>query len=74
MDFLLVQAKLRALAGSDVDALARAAATFERQLRKRTIDEAAGWFGLATVRNAQRDPERAREALAEARNGLAPTR
>ncbi len=67
MDFLLVQAKLRALAGSDVDALARAAATFERQLRKRTIDEAAGWFGLATVRNAQRDPERAREALAEAR-------
>jgi predicted Zn-dependent protease len=67
VEFLLVQARLRALAGSDVDALARAAATFDRQLRNRTIDETAGWFGLATVRNAQRDPARAREALAEAR-------
>jgi predicted Zn-dependent protease len=66
-EFLLVQARLRALANIDVDGLARAAASFERQLRNRTIDEAAGWFGLATVHNAQRRPDAAREALAKVR-------
>ena len=66
-EFLLVQARLRALASTDVDGLARAAASFERQLRNRTIDEAAGWFGLATVHNAQRRLDAARDALAKAR-------
>ncbi|MCM5570659.1 M48 family metalloprotease [Burkholderiaceae bacterium FT117] len=71
-EFLLVQARLRALADGSVDALARAAATFERQLRNRTVNEAAGWFGLATVRNAQRDPDGARAALAEVRSRIGP--
>lgn len=66
-EFLLVQARLRALADPDVDGLARAAASFERQLRNRSVNEAAGWFGLATVRNAQRNPDAAREALAKTR-------
>ncbi|MFA7667437.1 MAG: M48 family metalloprotease, partial [Burkholderiaceae bacterium] len=66
-EFLLVQARLRALADTSVDGLARAATGFERQLRNRTGDPAAGWFGLAAVRNAQRDPVAARQALARAR-------
>jgi predicted Zn-dependent protease len=67
LEFRLVQARLRALADTSVDGLSRAASDFERQLRNRTIDEAAGWFGLATIRTAQRDPQRARKALDETR-------
>jgi predicted Zn-dependent protease len=67
LEFRLVQARLLALADTSVDGLARAASNFERQLRNRTIDEAAGWFGLATVRTAQREYGQARKALEEAR-------
>jgi len=72
IEFRLVQAKLRALADTSVDALARAAATFERQLRDGTIEAAAGWFGLATVRLAQRDLQAAGSALDEARKLTGP--
>jgi predicted Zn-dependent protease len=65
LEFQLVRARLRALASLDVDALARAATSFEYQLGKRAIEPAAGWFGLATVRNAQRNAAGARQALAE---------
>jgi beta-barrel assembly-enhancing protease len=67
VEFRLAQARLRALADTGVDGLARAATVFERQLRDRTIDEAAGWFGLANVRTAQRDWAAARPALAATR-------
>ncbi|MEK9775302.1 MAG: tetratricopeptide repeat protein, partial [Quisquiliibacterium sp.] len=41
------------------------------QLRdKTTPDEAATWYGLAVVANAQRDFPTAKEALARARDGL----
>ncbi len=72
IEFRLVQARLRALADTSVDALARSATIFERQLRDRTIDEAAGWFGLATVRNAQRNWPAARVALDETRKRTGP--
>lgn len=72
LEFRLVQARLRALADPDADALARAAKSFEGQLRDRTVDAAAGWFGLATVRNAQRQPELARTALEETRKRTGP--
>lgn len=72
IEFKLVQAKLRAMADTSVDALARTAATFERQLRDRTIEPAAGWFGLATVRLAQRDVPGAGRALDEARKLIGP--
>lgn len=67
IEFRLIQARLRALTDTDPTALRQAAARFERQLRDRTIDAAAGWFGLAAIRHAQRDPAGARKALDEVR-------
>ncbi|MCO5101483.1 MAG: M48 family metalloprotease [Burkholderiaceae bacterium] len=70
LEFRLARAKLRALGDTSVDGLQAARVSFERQLRDRTIDEAAGWFGLATVAAARRDPAQAREAIAEVRRRL----
>ncbi len=70
VEFRLARAKLRALADTSVDGLRRERAQFERRLRERTIDEAAGWFGLATVSAASRDWAAARRAMAEARRRL----
>ncbi len=70
LEFMLVRAKLRALTDTSVDGLKDARASFERQLRDRTIDEAAGWFGLATVAAAARDAPGARAAIAELRRRL----
>ncbi len=67
VEFRLARAKLRALADTGIDGLAEAASYFERQLRERTIDETAGWFGLATVEAARRDAPAARKAIAELR-------
>lgn len=70
IEFRLARAKLRALADPGVDGLHDAQAYFERQLRERTIDETAGWFGLATVAAARRDAAQARAAIAELRRRL----
>ncbi|RPH63595.1 MAG: M48 family peptidase [Burkholderiales bacterium] len=70
VEFLLARAKLRALGDTGVDGLRLARSQFERGLRERTIDEAAGWFGLATVAAAGRDATGARKALAEVRRRL----
>ena len=69
-EFRLARAKLRALGDTSVDGLNAANAWFERQLRERTIDETAGWFGIATVAAARRDAEQARAALAVLRQRL----
>ncbi|OJX06827.1 MAG: hypothetical protein BGO72_00305 [Burkholderiales bacterium 70-64] len=70
LEFRLTRAKLRALTDTSTDGLRSARTQFERQLRERTVDEAAGWFGLATVAAAQRDAAAARKALAEVRRLL----
>ncbi len=70
LEFALVRAKLRALADPGPEGLRRERAVFERRLAERTIDERAGWFGLATVAAAARDWERARAALREVRRRL----
>lgn len=73
LEFRLARAKLRALGDTSVDGLRDANTWFERQLRERTIDETAGWFGIATVAAARRDAGKARTAIAELRQRL-PTR
>ncbi len=70
LEFQLARAKLRALGDTSVDGLHAANIWFERQLRERTIDETAGWFGIATVAAARRDAEQARAAIAEVRQRL----
>lgn len=70
VEFRLARAKLRALADTGVDGLRLARSQFERRLRERTIDEVAGWFGLATVAAAGRDWTQARRAIAEVRRRL----
>ncbi len=70
LEFRLVRARLRALADTSVDGLRRERSQFERRLRERTIDETAGWFGLATLAAAARDWAGARKALAEVRRRL----
>ncbi len=70
IEFRLARAKLRALADPSVDGLHNAQTHFDRQLRERTIEEAAGWFGLATVAAARRDAAQARAAIAELRRRL----
>lgn len=70
LEFALARAKLRALADTSSDGLRRVRAQFEQQLRERTIDERAGWFGLATAAASQRDAPAARKALAELRRRL----
>ncbi len=70
LEFRLARAKLRALGDTSVDGLQAAHTYFERQLDDRTIDEVAGWFGLATVAAAQRDAAQARRAIAELRQRL----
>lgn len=69
-EFRLARAKLRALTDTSVDGLARAQRYFDRQLQERTIDEASGWFGLATVAAARRDAVQARAAIAELQRRL----
>jgi len=70
IDFRLARAKLRALSDTSVDGLRLMRAQFERRVRERTIDDAANWFGLATVAAAARDWAAARKALAEVRRRL----
>ena len=70
VDFRLARAKLRALSDTSVDGLRLMRAQFERRVRERTIDDAANWFGLATVAAAARDWPAARKALAEVRRRL----
>ncbi|MFZ9679161.1 MAG: M48 family metalloprotease [Quisquiliibacterium sp.] len=71
IDFRLSRAKLQALTQSNVDGLRAARTRLEGQLRdKTTPDEAASWFGLAVVANAQRDFSAAEQALAQARSRL----
>ncbi len=70
IEFRLARAKLRALADTSVDGLQIAASQFRRQLQERTIDEVAGWFGMATIASARRDAPAARQALAELRRLL----
>jgi predicted Zn-dependent protease len=71
LDFRLARAKLQALAQSNVDGLRSARIRLEGQLRdKTTPDEAASWYGLALVANAQRDVDAAEHALAQVRSRL----
>lgn len=70
VEFRMARAKLRALADTGIDGLRSAQMHFERQLRERTIDGTAGWFGLATVAAARRDAPTAREAIDELRRLL----
>jgi len=72
VDFRLARARLRALSDTSVDGLRLTRAQFERSVRERTIDDAANWFGLATVATAARDWPAARKALAEVRRRLLP--
>ncbi len=70
VDFRLARAKLRALSDTRVDGLRLTRAHFERSVREHTIDDAANWFGLATVAAAARDWGGARKAVAETRRRL----
>ncbi|MCZ2415926.1 MAG: M48 family metalloprotease, partial [Burkholderiales bacterium] len=70
VDFRLARARLRALSDTSVDGLRLTRAQFERSVRERTIDDAADWFGLATVAAAARDWPAARKAIAEVRRKL----
>ena len=71
IEFRLVRAKLKALADTTTDGLRRTRALFERQLREKTTDdEAATWFGLATLALAQKDYALSAQALDETRRRI----
>ena len=70
--FRFVRARMQALLDPSVEGLRRAAERFEGQLRERaTLDPAAAWFGLATVREAQRRWHDALDAAQQAIAALA---
>ena len=54
LGFRLTRAKMQGLLDPSVDGLRRSAERFEFQIKEQsTLDMAAAWFGLATVRDAQ---------------------
>ncbi|NCV33416.1 MAG: hypothetical protein EBW05_10940 [Betaproteobacteria bacterium] len=54
LGFRLIRARMQALIDPSVDGLRRQAERFESQIKEQsTLDRAAAWFGLASVRQAQ---------------------
>ena len=71
LGFRLVRARMQALLDPSVEGLRGAAERFEAQLRERsTLDQAAAWYGLATVREAQRRWQEAFDAAERASQEL----
>ncbi|MCP5266244.1 MAG: M48 family metallopeptidase [Burkholderiaceae bacterium] len=71
IDFHLVRAKLGALAQTDPDGLRKSRARIERRIRERSfVNEAAAWYGLAVVADAQHDDKTVAQALSKAEKFL----